>query len=694
MVCLNSFIRIMILIFSIVVSGKAVSSFGDFNDHRLDVSIITETSTPAPGQTITLALKMTPVQGWHGYWSNPGDAGFPNQFDWSLPEGITVSEFEYPAPSPLIISGMMNYIYHGQYVLLAQLHIPENITLGTVLPVVLKVSYLVCNPQSCLPEQQSLAFDLTVGDGKVESDIEERLNHWRSRLPRPLNEKGHFYTVNDDFVLNLPLPSSVDINEAHIYPVTNGLISNESIQQMSHVGDMLTMKTKRSEEVAEYGFQGVLVLNNGTALSFSADPTESSKPVSVIGDVSADKNWQHSDLVLSLVSFLGALLGGVLLNVMPCVFPILSLKIMSITGHESEKSAKVGAVAYALGATLVCVVLGAVILGLRALGHQVGWAFQLQQPIVIACLIMLMSAIGFNLAGLYEVGTLTSGSRLQNKQGPAGDFWTGVLAAFIATPCTGPFMATALGAAMILPFVSALMVFAGLGIGMALPFLLISFIPKLRKRLPKPGQWMITVRRVLALPMFVTVLGLLWVLMRQSTDMFALNVIAAAMFSTFGFWWTGIRQQSQHKRKWLPAIVLTLLPLLLLFYLGENAKAPEMNNQHSADVVVFHKDKLAALRTQHDVFLYFTADWCLTCKVNEKAAIERNSVKEAFNKHAVVSMVGDWTNGESQITKFLNDNGRSGVPLYLWYKKGTTKPEVLPQLLTPQLLIQKSDLSD
>ncbi|WP_242551924.1 protein-disulfide reductase DsbD family protein [Photobacterium ganghwense] len=681
MKCVAIFVRIMTLIACMIVSFQALSNQYDYPNNLLSVSIFPESEHPSVGQTHTLALKMTPQAGWHGYWKNPGDAGFANNFKWSLPEGVTVGEFAYPAPSQLLTSGLMNYIYHGEYVLLAPLMISKDYQEGESVDLNLELNYLVCNPESCLPESQSLSTTLTVGDGAKDSALQNRFNQWQALIPKPINETGQFYTSDETFTLRLPLPSSVDIKNAHVYPVINDLMSNSAAQQFTLKDDRLTMTTTKGDLDGDL-FEGVLELNNGTSLRFQAERIDASSSLSGQPD-----SWKDNDIVLSIIAFLGAIAGGLLLNIMPCVFPILSLKILSIAHQGSEKEARAGALAYTFGAVLVCVVLGGIILALRALGHQVGWAFQLQSPVVIATLILLMNAIGFNLAGLYEFGTLTSGSSLQESKGPKGDFWTGVLAAFIATPCTGPFMATALGAALVLPVVSAFMIFAGLGFGMALPFLLVSFIPWLRTVLPKPGAWMATARRILALPMFITVLGLLWILMRQASSDFTLLVISATMLSTFGMWLTGLWQVSQRKMRWWPAIVLSLLPLLVMVSWDSDVLAQP--SQIEPNALQFDQAKLDELKTEHDVFLYFTADWCLTCKVNERTSIERDSVKEVFNQQGVVSMVGDWTNGDSAITQFLTKHKRSGVPLYLWYRKGSDVPEILPQILTPNILLNQ-----
>lgn len=649
----------------------------DNNQYLISISMMMEAQQPAAGSTQNLALIMKPKEGWHGYWENTGDAGFPTQFNWELPEGVTIGDVQYPAPSQLVTSDIMNYIYHGEYVLLTPLTIDKRIAKGTALPIKLNISYLVCNPEGCLPEQQTIEVTLMVGDGVIAKDKQNKFNQWRQNLPRPLDAQGEYSIENDKLTLSLPLPSSIDTTNAHVYPLTNTIVNNAT-QTLAHNDVVFSMQTEASDFTGGV-FKGVLVLDSGIALRFDAHKSTHS----------SDTNTTHQRTwLIGLTAFFGAILGGLILNIMPCVFPILSLKILSLSHQGSEREAKLSAIAYTLGAVLVCVLLGGVILGLRALGHQIGWAFQLQSPVVIASLIVLMSGIGFNLAGLFEIGTLTSGSRLQDKKGPMGDFWTGVLAAFIATPCTGPFMATALGAALVLPIGIAFVIFAGLGLGMALPFLVVGFIPKLRTRLPKPGAWMNTARRILSLPMFITVLGLVWILMRQSNDNYVLSLLAVTMLSTFGLWLTGYWQQSQHRAKWWPATLLTLLPLLaVVYWVPSEQPSSLVQQEEGTNSIVFNNDKLKALRSKQNVFVYFTADWCLTCKVNEKTSIDRAEVKAVFKQNDIAIMVGDWTKGDSQITQFLSQHGRSGVPLYLWYKKGTDNPIVLPQILTPAVLI-------
>lgn len=370
---------------------------------------------------------------------------------------------------------------------------------------------------------------------------------------------------------------------------------------------------------------------------------------------------------------------------MPCVFPILSLKALSLTrAGESQQSARLEGLAYAAGVILICVLLGAVAITLARAGNGAGWAFQLQDPRVILLLLLLTLAIGLNFAGLFEMtGKLSAGQTLASRPGTAGAFWTGALAAFVATPCTGPFMATALGAALILPWAAGLAVFAGLGLGIALPFLAIGFVPALRKRLPRPGQWMVTFRQILAIPMLLTALALAWVLGRQAgLDGLMLGLLAALLVG-LGLWWLGLRQQRQ-KRLVLPLLVTVVAAVAAPAALGH---MPTPGQSQTADSralagVTFSTSRLSELRASGTpTFLYFTADWCLTCKVNEAGALSSSEVADSFRQTGIQVMVGDWTKPDPEIARFLEERGRAGIPLYLFYGADGSVRE-LPQLLT------------
>jgi thiol:disulfide interchange protein len=370
---------------------------------------------------------------------------------------------------------------------------------------------------------------------------------------------------------------------------------------------------------------------------------------------------------------------------MPCVFPILSLKALSLArSGGDEANARGEALAYTAGVILVCAALGATVLGLRAAGGLAGWAFQLQDPRVIAGLLLLVLAIGLNLAGLFELPVLSGGDTLAGAGGKSGAFWTGALAAFVATPCAGPFLGVALGAAIFLPAVEGMAIFVGLGLGLALPFLLLGFVPAVRRWLPRPGAWMDVFRHILAVPMLITALGLAWVLGKQAGVNGMAIGLAAALLVSLGLWWSGRRQAALKTGAWWPVLAALIGAAALIAVVPRDAAVAVTT---SAGTEPFSETKLAELRKEgRPVFLYFTADWCLTCKVNEKAAIERGEVTKAFADKHVVTMVGDWTRGDPAISRFLAAHGRSGVPFYLYYPAGGGEPRELPQILTPGLL--------
>lgn len=396
----------------------------------------------------------------------------------------------------------------------------------------------------------------------------------------------------------------------------------------------------------------------------------------------------HVSLVLTLG---GAILGGLILNVMPCVFPVLSIKALSLArSGETEAQARREALSYTAGTVFICAALGTTLILLRQAGQFAGWAFQLQDVRVIIVLLLLVGAIALNLAGLFELPTISGGGRLAGKAGNAGAFWSGAFAAFVATPCSGPFMGTALGVALLLPAPAAILIFAGLGFGLALPFLLLGFVPGLRRRLPRPGAWMDKLRRALSLPMFVTAIGLAWIAGRQAgVDAMAFAIGAFAIVG-LTLWRIGYRQPEIGTSAWWQLLPALILVGAILTALPDKAEGTAQSiTAVAGGRETFDEKRLAALRSANiPVFLYFTADWCVTCKVNEKAALERSEVRDAFVARKVVVMVGDWTNGDPKISTFLEKHGRTGVPFYQVYPAGKLAPKVLPQLLTTGTIIE------
>ena len=635
-----------------------------------------------PGETTTLAIHMKPGPGWHGYWLNPGDAGLGMVLDWTLPDGAQAGEPRYPVPQTLVIASLMNHVYKGDYAVLVPLTLPQGAETGARLPISVNAQWLACTDEICVPEQARLKTTVIVG-APVRPD--PQFDAWRTKLPAPLDAPAAFAVTDNTIRLAIPLPGTMELRTPHIFAAEDKVADYASVQGFSRTGDRLIIELQRPRFAAKNpeSLSGVLRLNEaGDGLSFTAQAGEVpalGKPLESAGMAMA------ASLPLLLI---GALAGGLLLNVMPCVFPILSIKALSLArAGESATHARSEGLAYTTGVITATVALGALMLGLRAAGQEIGWAFQLQEPLVIVALFLLAVAITANFLGLFEV----SAPGLTNDGTRRGAFATGLLAAFVATPCTGPFMAAAMGAALLLPLIPALALFATLGLGIALPFLAVAFIPALRRRMPKPGPWMTAFRRWMALPMGLTALALLWLASRVGGMSLAGACIALMLGLLAALILAGRKQRDGKPAMPAVAYWLALLGILAVLVLPKtiNAPAPAVS-ESLLDPQPFSQTALNEARASgKPVFAWFTADWCITCKVNEQAAIEREATATAFRKAGVITLRGDWTRRDPAITRFLTAQGAAGVPLYVWYPANGA-PEQLPQVLTQSMLVDRA----
>ena len=599
---------------------------------NIRAQLIAEHVAPAPGGATTLALFMTPAPGWHGYWKNGGDAGFGMEVEWDLPDGVTVDPLRYPVPEPLTLFGLMNHVYKAPYALLARVTVAGGVAPGTDLSLSGRARWLACTDTICVPESALVAVRLTAGDGAAASG-DARFDAWRAALPPSLDRQGRWERRGKTLRIAIPIPATMPVPDPHLFLATRGMADYGAPQRFSRNGDWLVAEV-RAKGDASGAADALLRLSGAGAsavgLEMRLEPgtvPAAGKPIATGGAT----DWRLLGWALG-----GAVLGGLFLNLMPCVFPILSLKALSLARAGGDaRAARAEALAYLVGAVAVALLLGGVLLALRAGGAEVGWAFQLQHPASIFVLLLLAIAITANLLGLYELPSFGGGQAATRAGGVRGGFATGALAAFVATPCSGPFMGAALGATLALPAAAALPIFGGLGLGLALPFVAIAFIPALRQRLPRPGPWMARFRKWMALPMGLTALALAWLLMQQTAGPAPVSAAASAQ--------------------------------------------------------AYSAEKLAAARASgKPVFVNFTADWCITCKVNERTTIDRAEVQAALNKAGVVQLTGDWTRGDPAITRALAAQGRNSLPLYLWYAPGADAPEVLPQILTPSLLIDRA----
>ena len=646
---------------------------------HLAIRLLAESSQPAAGSEVTLARDTRPQPGWHGYWENPGDAGFPAKLDWTLPKGVTASAPSYPMPGTLIVAGLMNYVFEAPYAPLVTLRIPAGLAKGTELPIKLHAGYLVCSATVCVPENADLALSLTVGDGTIDPATRAQFDGWRRALPHPIGSPATYQASGGRVRIAIPYPAAAPLDQGYFFPITTGLIDYAAPQTVTRDGDRLVIETKAGGQAATGPLQGVLRVGTGHALAVTA------KAGTVAAASSTNAPAGNGTMSAILFALFGAVFGGLILNIMPCVFPILSLKALSLArGHLGERAARHEALAYTAGVVAVCVALGGVILALRAGGDAVGWAFQLQNPRVLVVLLLLTVALSLNLAGLFEIPT----PQFVNRAGGAGGaFATGALAAFVATPCAGPFMGAARGSALVLRWPAALAVCAGLGIGLALPFLAIGFVPALRRRLPKPGAWMEAFRRFLSIPMWLTALALAWVLGKEAGVDGMTYGLCAALGLGIVLWAAGGRQRRGLGFGTVAVVMVVAIAAAGVWLMTRTHPPATVAAKPADGAEPFSEARLAALRAEgRPVFAYFTADWCLTCKVNEKTAIETDTARTAFARHKVAVLVGDWTNGDPVLGRFIEAHNRAGVPLYLYYAPGAAEPQVLPQVLTPGML--------
>ena len=619
-----------------------------------------------PGGTADLAILMHTRPGWHGYWLNPGDAGLPMSVEWRLPPGWSVEPLRYPVPQRLLVAGIVNYVYEKDYALLTRLRVPAGETGSHEIAATMR--WLACTDEICVPEQGVATLSVPTG-GIFPPD--SRFDDWRRALPQPLASPARFEIAGNLLRVGIPLPRDVAVDKPYVFPATDGPVDYAGEQRFRRDGDLLIAELPRRSGDPKQ-FAGVLALGEGRGLSFDAVAGE----VPDGGRLLSEPGGQAL-----LWAVLGAILGGLLLNLMPCVFPILALKALHLAkSGGDERQARRDALAYTGGAIVGTGALGAALLAIRAAGVEAGWAFQLQDPRMILLLTLLSVAITLNLLRVFELPVIAG------DRHPAGSFGTGALAAFVATPCAGPFLGAALGTALLLPPAGSVAVFAALGLGLAVPFLLIAFVPALRRKLPKPGPWMVRLQRFLAIPMAGTAAAGLWLLWRQGGQSVLLFGLFAVLLLIALLFFTGRKQISGRRSTWFnPAF------LALVLVAAAVATVPTNPVRNAAiDSEAWSNERVQGeLAAGRPVFVNFTADWCLTCKANEAVAIDRDDVQQAFKAARVTTLTGDWTKGDPKITRFLESRGRAGVPLYLWYVPGKP-PEELPQVLTRGMLISRA----
>lgn len=672
--------KLLLLLLCLFLPLSAASAAAEIRAQHYSARLVAKSNSIAPGEKLSVALVVTPDPGWHIYWSNPGETGYPPSLTWQLPAGAKPGKLRHPVPELLVLAGFASNVHTGETILLQDIAFPAPMRAGNNVPLSVDVDMLICSEASCVPDPVSLSLDRRVGDGKVDQAQIALFSRAIRALPSQGSDHAELMIGKDSAQLFLPGVTIPAGAKAHIFGGTPAILSDSLSQHFRSVTGGVMAEIKAGGETPSSKMPLVLRIDrrDGKIESFAFN-ARTVQQLTLGAKQGLGAAYGTFFLALG-----GALLGGLILNLMPCVFPILSLKAMALAkAGGDDREVRAESLGYSIGAIGTIMALGAVLLLLRSGGHAMGWAFQLQDSRVVALLLLLVTAIAMNMAGLFELPSLSVNGNARSGFVPS--IGTGALAAFIATPCTGPFMAGALGAALLLPPAAAMAIFFGLGLGLSLPFLLLGFWKRSRQWLPRPGAWMIKLRQFLSLPMFATAVGLAWILGHEAgVDAMALAIAAATLLGV-ALWWYGLRQMAG-KPLWPVALPAVAALAIAAIPHGQPATAAVQQGNRKEMAEPFSADRLAELRKAgKPVFVYMTADWCLSCKVNEATSLSSSNVTTAWRKAGVTVLRGDWTNGNPEITAFLKANGSAGVPIYIWYP-ANGKPSQLPQVLTPSML--------
>jgi thiol:disulfide interchange protein len=652
-----------------------------------------------------LYFKLEP--GWHIYWENPGDAGEPPHIQWTLPKGITAGPMQFPAPKRLPLGPLMDYGYENEVLFPLKLHVSDGVKAG---PVTLhaRVDWLVCRA-TCIPGKAELEVQRKVYVGLYEiltpkdSTLSQRFfvgDNSKSlpALPKPLpaSAKAVFQPTKEGF--RLVIETGQGETEAAFFPDDQDILDNPAPQRLTPTASDFVLELKKDANFTANPTQlkGVIELSGGRnyeivatkEVSFGVARSES-MPV---------PTPEFSLLALARITCL-AFLGGLLLNLMPCVFPVLFLKGLALVNSGNEERAKLRThgLVYAAGILVSFWALVGVLLGLRAAGATLGWGFQFQSPVFLSLMAGLLFFLGLSLAGQFEIGlTLTSaGGSLAAKQGYTGSFFTGVLAVVVATPCTAPFMGAAIGYALAQSALVTFAVFTALALGLAAPYVALTLQPAWTRLLPKPGVWMEVLRQAVAVPIFATVIWLAWVLATAYGAGILAALLASFLLLAIAGWFLG-RWPARRWAAAVAALILLGVIALALFgqrLVGESAGksaqpgSTELNSVAANGWQPWSAEAVSRYQSQgRPVFVDFTASWCLSCQVNERVALNRPEVQQAFQSANVVLLRADWTRHDEAITQALTALGRSGVPAYALYAPGETNPRLLPEVLTPGIV--------
>ena len=696
------FIKTPVVLLALLITAPSLLRAAPEVVGAVTVELIAETTVVVPGERFNVALDFKLEPHWHLYWKNPGASGLPVEIEWQLPAGLSAGEIQWPAPERIELGGLMNYGYEDAVTLIVPIEAAQDFELGSAVPIQAEVSWLACE-EFCMPGDASLSLALTAGAEAVKSGEVPMFEAARARLPAPTAPWGVTAVIEgQDLVLTIEQVDGLAIpSDLYFYADKEGVIEPSALQALSSVGEG-QMQLRAELDVAQLqepsaAVAGVLQSQSGNwsiNLRIGADAAGAATE-SLAGQVPAATGFEGVLLNLGLPGWLLlAFLGGLILNVMPCVLPVLSLKVFSLLKHsgQSRAQALLHGGAYTAGVVASFLALAAVLLALRAVGERIGWGFQLQSPNFVVVLTVVFFLFALNLMGVFEVGTSLVGAdtKVSKRNDALGSFGMGVLAAVVGAPCMGPLVASVSGIAVQTNAATGLLIFGVMGLGLASPFLFLSVFPKLVAYLPKPGVWMESVKQFMGFLLMAAVVFLALVAGRLGGVDAVIALLIALLVAGLAAWIYGrwsVPVKPKRTQRIAQVISLALLVVASYYAISETKAAYEnfetgssvsKNGQWQPWSSERVETELAAGKP---VFIDFTASWCLICQVNKKVATHTQATEALFEEYGVVALEADWTRYDSAITTELERFGRSGVPLYVLYAPDG-EVTVLPQSLT------------
>lgn len=676
---------------------------------HVQVELVSENRSIKSGQPFWVALRLVMDDGWHVNWRNAGDAGLPPQIAWDLPQGFSAENIVWPLPERLPLGPLMGFGYEHEVLLPVRIIPPEDLAGGSTIELTAKADWLVCR-EVCIPGRRDVTLSLTVSTDMPVFDTLwlMQLTDIRSNVPATTSDwdvRAHLEDREIVFQITAPAWWNDTLADVFFFPYETEVIDNPAPQILTRSGNLFTLRVSvpRNLEEMPQRIEGILSSATGWRGTGSAEAIEVLIPITKPGEASAARIQNTGGSLWQALLF--ALMGGMILNLMPCVLPVLSLKVLSLVESAGidQRTRSMHGILFGLGVLVSFWILAGGLFILRAAGNQLGWGFQLQSPLFVMILAIFFFLLGLSMLGLFEIGAgLTgTGAAAASGGGKMSAFVGGITAAVVATPCTAPFMGSALGFALTQPPIAGLSVFTALGLGMALPYVVLATSPALLRFVPRPGAWMETLKHVMGFMLLATVVWLAWVLGNQVGPQGLTILLAVLLFASlagwiYGRWSTPVQSSGTRMMTRVIAVAILLggtgLGLAGIRVFAAVGSEGQTSGRVTQGSIVWHPYSESLLdslqKTNQPILIDFTADWCLSCKVNELIAFGSADVQEALLARGVVTLRADWTKRNDVITRALARYGRSSVPLYILFSgQSNAEPIILPEILTPGIVL-------